>query len=153
MALFKFARGILAGEPIPVFNEGRMIRDFTYIDDIVEGVVRVVDAAASADPNWRGDDPDPATSPAPHRIFNIGNNQPVQLMRCIEILEHRLGRKARLDLLPMQPGDVPSTMADVSALEKAVGFRPRTSIEEGISAFVNWYLEYYEERREAEVSK
>lgn len=153
MALFKFARGILAGEPIPVFNEGRMIRDFTYIDDIVEGVIRVADAVASADPDWRGDDPDPATSPAPHRIFNIGNNKPVQLMRCIEILEERLGRKAKLELLPMQPGDVPSTMADVSALEKAVGFRPRTSIEEGISAFVNWYLEYYAVDREASAWK
>ena len=143
MALFKFARGILAGQPLPVFNQGQMIRDFTYIDDIVEGVVRVVDATASANPDWRGDDPDPATSPAPHRIFNIGNNQPVELMRCIEILEECLGRKARLDLLPMQPGDVPSTMADVSALEKAVGFRPRTSIERGIAEFVKWYLEYY----------
>ena len=153
MALFKFARGILAGEPIPVFNQGRMIRDFTYIDDIVEGVIRVVDATASADPNWRGDDPDPATSPAPHRIFNIGNNQPVQLMRCIEILEQRLGRKAKLDLLPMQPGDVPSTMADVSALERAVGFRPRTSIDDGISAFVNWYLEFYAVDREASAWK
>ncbi|HEV7920317.1 MAG TPA: NAD-dependent epimerase [Thermoanaerobaculia bacterium] len=143
MALFKFTKGILAGEPIPVYNEGRMIRDFTYIDDIVEGVVRVVDHLPAPDPAWTGDRPDPARSYAPYRVFNIGNNQPVQLLHCIEVLERCLGKKAQLDLLPMQPGDVPSTMADVSELEKAVGFRPRTSIEEGINRFVNWYREYY----------
>ncbi|HKO56894.1 MAG TPA: NAD-dependent epimerase [Thermoanaerobaculia bacterium] len=143
MALFKFTKGILAGEPIPVFNEGRMIRDFTYIDDITEGVVRVVDHLPEPDPSWSGDRPDPARSYAPYRVFNIGNNQPVQLLHCIEVLEQCLGRKAQLDLLPMQPGDVPSTMADVSELEKAVGFRPRTSVEEGISRFVDWYKEYY----------
>jgi UDP-glucuronate 4-epimerase len=143
MALFKFTKGILAGEPIPVFNEGRMIRDFTYIDDIVEGVVRVVDHLPAPDPAWTGDHPDPARSYAPYRVFNIGNNQPVQLLHCIEVLEQCLGRKAQLDLLPMQPGDVPSTMADVSELEKAVGFRPRTSVEEGIRRFVDWYKEYY----------
>jgi UDP-glucuronate 4-epimerase len=143
MALFKFARGILAGEPIPVFNEGRMIRDFTYIDDIAEGVVRVVDAVAAPNPKWSGDTPDPATSYAPYRLFNIGNNQPVELMHCIAVLERTLGRKAKLDLLPMQPGDVPSTMADVRELEQAVGFRPKTTIEEGIAAFVDWYLAYY----------
>ena len=144
MALFKFTKGILAGEAIPVFNEGNMIRDFTYIDDIVEGIVRVLDDVAQPDPNWSGDDPDPARSYAPYRVFNIGNNQPVQLMHCIEELERNLGRKAKLDLLPMQKGDVPSTRADVSELEKAVGFRPRTSVEEGISRFVAWYKEYFQ---------
>ena len=143
MALFKFARGILAGEPIPVFNQGQMIRDFTYIDDIAEGVVRVVDFVAAPNGAWNGDAPDPATSRAPYRLFNIGNNQPVHLMHCIAVLERTLGRKAKLDLLPMQPGDVPSTMADVSELEQAVGFRPKTTIEEGIAAFVEWYVSYY----------
>ncbi|MBV9494606.1 MAG: NAD-dependent epimerase [Acidobacteria bacterium] len=143
MALFKFTKGILAGEPIPVFNEGRMIRDFTYVDDIVEGVVRVTNHIPQPDPAWSGDHPDPARSYAPYRVFNIGNNQPVQLLHCIEVLEQCLGRKAQLDLLPMQPGDVPSTMADVSELENAVGFRPRTTVEEGIRRFVDWYKEYY----------
>jgi len=147
MALFKFTKGILAGEPIPVFNEGRMIRDFTYIDDIVEGVVRVLDHVPAGNPDWSGADPDPATSKAPYRIFNIGNNSPVQLMDCIAALEKYLGRKAQLDLLPMQPGDVPSTMADVSELESAVGFRPRTTIEEGIARFVEWYLAYFVEAK------
>ncbi|HLJ75133.1 MAG TPA: NAD-dependent epimerase [Thermoanaerobaculia bacterium] len=144
MALFKFTRGILASEPIPVYNEGRMIRDFTYIDDIVEGIVRILDIAPVANPNWNSDAPDPATSSAPYRIYNIGNNKPVQLMDFINALEKALGRKAKLDLLPMQMGDVPSTMADVSDLERATGFRPRTSIEEGIAAFVKWYREYYD---------
>lgn len=143
MALFKFTKGILEGEAIPVFNEGNMIRDFTFIDDIVEGVVRVLDAVPEPDPKWSGADPDPARSYAPYRIFNIGNNRPVPLMRCIELLEENLGRKAKLDLLPMQPGDVPSTMADVSELEEAVGFRPGTSIEDGIAAFVGWYRAYF----------
>ena len=143
MALFKFTRGILAGEPIPVFNEGRMIRDFTYIDDVAEGVVRILDRVAGPDPKWDGDHPDPATSNAPYRIYNIGNNRPVELMTYISVLEHALGRKAKLDLLPMQAGDVPSTMADVSDLERATGFRPRTSVEEGIAQFVRWYRQYY----------
>jgi UDP-glucuronate 4-epimerase len=143
MALFKFTRGILADEPIPVFNEGRMVRDFTFVDDIVEGIVRVLDQPAVPDPRWSGDDPDPARSYAPYRVFNIGNNRPVQLMQYISLLEARLGKKARLELLPMQPGDVPSTMADVSELEAAVGFRPATSVEEGIRRFVDWYREYY----------
>ena len=143
MALFKFTRGILAGEPIPVFNEGRMIRDFTYIDDVAEGVVRILDRVAGPDPKWDGDHPDPATSNAPYRIYNIGNNRPVELMTYISVLEHALGRKAKLNLLPMQAGDVPSTMADVSDLERATGFRPRTSVEEGIARFVTWYREYY----------
>jgi len=143
MALFKFTKGILEGEAIPVFNEGNMIRDFTFIDDIVEGVVRVLDSVPEPDPKWSGADPDPARSYAPYRIFNIGNNRPVPLMRCIELLEENLGHKAKLDLLPMQPGDVPSTMADVSELEEAVGFRPATSIEDGIAAFVGWYRAYF----------
>ena len=143
MALFKFTRGILAGEPIPVFNEGQMIRDFTYVDDIVEGVVRVLDRPASPDPAWDGDDPDPATSSAPYRIYNIGNNQPVLLLDCIAILEECLGRKAEMQFLPVQPGDVLSTMADVSELEKAVGFRPSTPLRTGIARFVEWYREYY----------
>jgi UDP-glucuronate 4-epimerase len=143
MALFKFTRGILAGEAIPVYNEGRMIRDFTYIDDIVQGVVRVLDRPAAPATDWNGDDPDPATSYAPFRIFNIGNNRPVPLLDCIAILERCLGRKAKLDLMPMQPGDVVSTMADVSALEEAVGFRPDTPLETGIGRFVEWYREYF----------
>ena len=143
MALFKFTRGILAGEPIPVFNEGRMIRDFTYIDDIVEGVIRVLDHTAAADPAWTGDDPDPARSYAPWRVFNIGNNKPVELLEYIGVIEECIGKKAKLDLLPMQPGDVPSTMADVSELEKTVGFRPTTSVREGVRRFVDWYREFY----------
>ncbi len=143
MALFKFTRGILAGEPIPVFNEGQMIRDFTYIDDIVEGLVRVLDQVASGDRFWSGDDPDPATSSAPYRVFNIGNNEPVLLLDCIAILESCLGRKADMQFLPIQPGDVISTMADVSELERAVGFRPRTSLHEGVARFVEWYVEYH----------
>ena len=143
MALFKFTRGILADEPIPVFNEGRMIRDFTYIDDVAEGVVRILDRVAAPDPKWDSDHPDPATSNAPYRVYNIGNNRPVELMTYISVLERALGRKAKLDLLPMQAGDVPSTMADVSDLERATGFRPGTSVEEGIARFVKWYREYY----------
>src|SRR5256714_14794285 len=143
MALFRFTRGILASEPIPVYNEGRMVRDFTYIDDIVEGIVRVLDVTAAPDPQWNSDRPDPATSNAPYRLFNIGNNSPVELLHFISALERCLGRKAKLDLMPMQPGDVPSTMADVSDLEKVTGFRPKTTVEEGIAAFVKWYREYY----------
>jgi UDP-glucuronate 4-epimerase len=143
MALFRFTRGILAGEPIPVFNAGQMIRDFTYVDDIVEGIVRVLDAPARPDPDWTGDDPDPATSSAPYRVFNIGNNMPVLLLDCIAMLEECLGRKAQMNFLPIQPGDVTSTMADVSELERAVGFRPRTPLREGIARFVEWYREYY----------
>jgi UDP-glucuronate 4-epimerase len=143
MALFKFTRGILAGEPIPVFNEGRMVRDFTYIDDIVEGVIRVLDQPAEPDPQFDPNAPDPARSSAPYRLFNIGNNRPVHLLDYIRVLEEILGRKAELQLLPMQPGDVPSTMADVSELENAVGFRPATTMEEGIAAFVAWYKTYY----------
>jgi len=144
MALFRFTRGILAGEPIPVYNEGRMIRDFTFIDDIVEGVVRVLDQRAEPDPNWSGDAPDPARSYAPYRVFNIGNNRPVLLLDYIAALEEALGRKATLELLPMQPGDVVSTRADVSELEKAVGFHPSVTIAEGIARFVTWYKDYFQ---------
>lgn len=143
MALFKFTRGILAGERIPVFNEGRMVRDFTFIDDITEGVVRVSRSLPEPDPTWSGDDPDPARSYAPYRVFNIGNNRPVQLLTYISLLEKELGRKAELNLLPMQPGDVPATSADVSELSAAVGFHPSTPVEEGIARFVAWYREYY----------
>jgi UDP-glucuronate 4-epimerase len=143
MALFKFTRGILAGEPIEVYNEGRMVRDFTYIDDVVEGVLRVLDRRAEPDPAWNGADPDPARSAAPYRIFNIGNNQPVQLLSYIAAIEKALGKQAEMRLMPMQPGDVPSTMADVSELEAAVDFRPKTSVEEGVSQFVSWYREFY----------
>jgi len=143
MALFKFTKGILADEPIPVYNEGRMVRDFTFIDDIVEGVVRILDVIPKPNPDWNSDDPDPATSSAPYRIYNIGNNRPVELLTYISVLEKTLGKKAKLDLMPMQLGDVPSTMADVRDLEKATGFRPNTTVEEGIDRFVKWYRDYY----------
>ena len=143
MAYFKFTRGILAGEPIPVYNRGEMARDFTYIDDIVEGVVRVLDRPAAPDPDWDPAHPAVASSTAPYRIYNIGNNRPVKLMEFIGTLEKCLGRKAVLDLLPMQPGDVPSTAADISALGKATGFAPATPVETGLARFVAWYHEYY----------
>jgi UDP-glucuronate 4-epimerase len=143
MALFKFTEGILAGRPIPVFNRGEMTRDFTYVDDIVEGVVRVLGRPAAPSPGWSGERPDPATSYAPWRIFNIGNSQPVKLMRYIEVLEQCLGRKAQLELLPMQPGDVPATSADTGELEKAVGYKPRTPVEVGVKRFADWYQSFY----------
>lgn len=143
MALFKFTRGILAGEAIPVFNRGEMTRDFTYIDDVVEGIIRVIDKPATPDPSFNPLSPTPSTSGAPYRVFNIGNNKPVNLMRYIEVLEKCLGKKAKLDLLPMQPGDVPATVADVSKLERAVDFRPHTPVEVGVARFVEWYRSYY----------
>lgn len=143
MALFKFTAGILAGRPLTVFNRGDMVRDFTYVDDIAEGIQRAIDHPPVPNPAWNAETPDPATSAAPYRIFNIGNNRPVQLMRYIEVLEHCLGRKAVLELLPMQQGDVPATYADVSGLEAAVGFRPVTPIETGVARFVEWYRAYY----------
>lgn len=143
MALFKFTRGILAGEPIPVFNGGEMVRDFTYVDDIVESVLRVIDRPAQADPAWSALAPKPSSSNAPYRIYNIGNNQPVKLMRYIEVLEQSLGKKAMIDLLPLQDGDVPETVADVSRLAAAVGFKPATPVEVGIARFVQWYRSYY----------
>jgi UDP-glucuronate 4-epimerase len=143
MALFLFTRAMLAGEPIRVFNHGRMRRDFTYIDDIVEGVVRVLDRPATADPGFDPDEPDPATSSAPYRLYNIGNDRPSELTRYIEVLEAELGIEAVRDLQPMQPGDVPATWADVGALADAVGFAPATPIEVGIARFVAWYREFY----------
>ena len=143
MALFKFTEGILAGRPIPVFNRGDMVRDFTYVDDIVEGVIRTLDKPAAPAAGWSGERPDPATSYAPWRIFNIGNNQPVKLMRYIEVLEQCLGKKAQLDLLPMQAGDVRATFADVGELQQAVGYKPQTPIEVGVRRFAEWYQSYY----------
>jgi UDP-glucuronate 4-epimerase len=143
MAPMLFARAILAGEPIRVFNHGRMERDFTYIDDIVEGVIRCLDKPATADPCFDPLHPDPATAAAPHRIFNIGNAQPVSLLRFIERLEQALGRAAIRDLQPMQPGDVPATAADTTALESWVGFRPSTAIETGIGHFAAWYRGFH----------
>jgi UDP-glucuronate 4-epimerase len=144
MALFLFTKAILEGRPIDVFNYGKMQRDFTYIDDIVEGVVRAMDKVPVPNPEWRGDNPDSATSYAPYRLYNIGNNNPVELMHFIEVLEDCLGKKAEKNLLPIQAGDVPSTYADVDDLVRDVGFKPSTSIEEGIRKFVEWYRSYYQ---------
>lgn len=143
MALFLFTKAILEDRPIDVFNFGRMKRDFTYIDDIIEGVVRVIDLMPGPDPSWSGAAPDPATSYAPYRIYNIGNNEPVELMRFIEVIEECLGKKAKKNLLPLQTGDVPVTYADISELVRDVGFRPKTPLKEGISRFIEWYGEYY----------
>ncbi len=143
MALFLFAKAILADEPINVFNNGDMVRDFTYVDDIVEGVLRLVDQPATPDPAWSSDAPNPATSFAPYRLYNIGNSEPVQLMRYIQALETALGKKAVMNMMPMQAGDVRATAADVSRLSEAVGFRPNTTVEVGIVKFVAWYREYY----------
>jgi UDP-glucuronate 4-epimerase len=143
MALFLFTRAILAGEPIRVFNYGRMRRDFTFIDDIVEGVIRVLDTPATPDPAFDPDSPDPSTSSAPYRIFNIGNDQPTELLRYVEVLEDALGVQAIRQLEDIQPGDVPATWADVDALRDAVGFAPATPVEEGVARFVAWYREFY----------
>ena len=139
MAYFIFTRSIVEGRPIQIFNEGKMRRDFTYIDDIVEGVRRIMEKPPAGNPDWSGDAPDPATSTAPHVVYNIGNNQPVELMRMIGALESALGMKAEKVMLPMQPGDVPATYADVADLEREVGFRPSTGIEDGLGRFVRWY--------------
>jgi UDP-glucuronate 4-epimerase len=144
MALFLFTRNILAGKPIDVFNHGNHKRDFTFVSDIVEGVVRTLDRPAQPDPAWNSDDPDPATSRAPYRVYNIGNNKPVELVRYIEVIEECLGRKAQKNLLPLQPGDVPDTFADVSELERDVNYKPGTPIEAGVRAFVDWYRDYYQ---------
>jgi UDP-glucuronate 4-epimerase len=143
MALFLFTRAMLAGEPIAVFNEGRMVRDFTYIDDIIESLLRVLDKPATADPAFDAAVPDPATSWAPHRVFNIGNSDPTPLMAYIEALEAALGITAEKRFLPMQPGDVPATAADTTALEAWTGFRPNTPVREGVARFVAWYREFY----------
>jgi UDP-glucuronate 4-epimerase len=143
MALFTFTRKIFAGEPIDVYNDGNNARDFTYIDDVVEGVLRVADHIAAPNPKWSGDVPDPGSSSAPYRIYNIGNHQPVGLMDFIACIEKATGRKAEKNFLPAQPGDVPITYADVADLKADFGFAPTTSIEEGIGAFVDWYRRYY----------
>ncbi|HCR13795.1 NAD-dependent epimerase [Solidesulfovibrio sp.] len=143
MALFLFTKAILEDKPIQVFNEGRMERDFTYIDDIVEGVVRVTLNTATANPNWNPATPDPSTSVAPYRLYNIGNNNSVSLMRFIECIEQALGKKAIMEMLPLQPGDVPATCANVDDLVRDVGFQPGTPLETGIARFIDWYREYY----------
>jgi len=143
MALFLFAKAILAGKPIDVFNEGRMRRDFTYVDDIVEAIVRLVPHLPQPNPNWSGDCPSPESSLAPYRVYNIGNNQPVELMYLIETLERCLGCTAKKNFLPLQPGDVPATFADVDDLMRDVGFKPATPIEEGVARFVKWYRSYH----------
>jgi UDP-glucuronate 4-epimerase len=143
MSLFLFTRQILAGEPIKVFNYGRHARDFTYIDDAAEGVVRALDVVATPDPNWRAESPDPATSSAPYRLYNIGNHSPVTLLDYIAAIEKALDKKAKLELVPLQPGDVEETYADVEALHAATGFQPSTPLEVGIERFVIWYRDYY----------
>ena len=143
MALFQFTRSILEGKPIKVFNNGKMMRDFTYIDDIVEGIVRLIGKIPEPNPEWSGDNPDPGSSSAPYRIYNIGNNQPVELEKFIGVLERKLGKKAIKEYLPMQLGDVPKTYADIDDLTRDTGFAPKTGIDEGIDKFVKWYKEYY----------
>ncbi len=143
MALFLFTKSILEGRPIDLFNEGRMRRDFTYIDDIVEGVVRVADRVSTGNPKWDGDAPDPGTSRGPYRLYNIGNNRPVELMHLVACLEDALGKKAEKRFLPMQPGDVPATFADVDDLVQDAGFQPSVPIEEGVRRFVAWYREFH----------
>ncbi|MBD0316235.1 MAG: NAD-dependent epimerase [Nitrospiraceae bacterium] len=143
MALFIFTKAILEGKPIEVFNHGKMKRDFTYVDDIVEGVIRTLDHTATPNPTWSGDKPDPGTSAAPARVYNIGNHQPVELLRFIEVLEEAIGKKAEKKLMPIQPGDVPATYADIADLSRDVGFTPATPIEVGIPRFVSWYREFY----------
>jgi UDP-glucuronate 4-epimerase len=147
MALFLFTRNILEGKPIDVFNHGHHRRDFTYVDDIAEGVVRAAERIAQPDPHWDSNAPDPASSSAPFRLYNIGNNQPVQLLRYIEIIEECLGRKAQKNLLPLQPGDVPETYADIEDLVRDVGYRPATPVEVGVRHFVDWFCEYYGYKR------
>ncbi|MBG80847.1 MAG: capsular biosynthesis protein CpsI [Phycisphaerae bacterium] len=144
MALFLFAKAILAGKPIDVFNHGKHKRDFTYVEDIVEGIVRVLDQPAAPASDYDTDHPDPAVSHAPWRIYNIGNSQPVELMHYIEVLEDCLGRKAEKNMLPMQPGDIPATWADTSDLANNLDYKPATSVEQGVRNFVDWYLSYYE---------
>jgi UDP-glucuronate 4-epimerase len=144
MALFKFTKAIIAGEPITVYNNGQMTRDFTYIDDIIDGVVRLIPHAPRPDPTWDRGNPDPSSSYAPYRIYNIGNNKPVKLLDFIAVLEQALGRKAIIEWAPMQPGDVLETCADIDPLRQEIGFDPGTSIEEGIPRFVEWYLSNYQ---------
>lgn len=142
MALYQFARAIMKDEPIKVFNYGKMMRDFTYVDDIVEGILRVSRHVPQANPSWNSTEPDPSTSSAPYRVFNIGNHQPVELGYFIDLIEKKLGRTAKRELMPLQAGDVPATFADIDALQKAVGFAPSTPIEVGLDRTLSWYLEY-----------
>lgn len=144
MALFLFTEAILNKEPIQVFNNGKMRRDFTYIDDIINGIINIIDKPAQSNESWDKFSPDPATSPAPYRLFNIGNNQPVELIDFIEAIEDATGIKAKKEFLPIQPGDVPSTFADIDALNEYTGFKPTTSLNEGVQSFVSWYKEYYQ---------
>jgi UDP-glucuronate 4-epimerase len=143
MALFMFTKNIIEGKPIDVFNYGNHRRDFTYIDDIVNGVIHTMDHTATPNPDWDAANPDPGTSMAPYRLYNIGNQQPVELMRYIELIEECVGKKAKMNMLPLQPGDVPDTWADTEALSNDVGYAPNTSIEVGVKNFVDWYREYY----------
>jgi UDP-glucuronate 4-epimerase len=145
MALFKFTKNILENKPIDVFNHGKHTRDFTFIDDIVEGVTKTLDISATSNFNWNSDEPDPATSEAPWRIYNIGNNKPIQLMDYIDALEKNLGKKAKINFLPLQPGDVPDTYANVDNLKKNFNYKPSTSVTEGVTKFINWYKDYYRE--------
>ncbi|GAB4303197.1 MAG: NAD-dependent epimerase [Oscillatoriaceae cyanobacterium] len=144
MAYFLFTKAIIENRPIDLFNYGKMRRDFTYIDDIIEGIIRVLNRIPQPNPEWSGDNPEPGTSYAPYRIYNIGNNQPVELMRFIEVLEDCLGMKAQKNLLPLQPGDVLETYADISDLQRDTGFKPTTPIEFGLARFVDWYRDYYQ---------
>jgi UDP-glucuronate 4-epimerase len=143
MAYFSFTRNILAGKPIDVFNNGNHSRDFTYIDDIIEGVIRVLDRVPEPNPDWSGDNPDSASSTAPYRLYNIGNNEPVELMHYIEVLEDCLGKKAEKNMLPMQPGDVQATYADIDDLVRDIGYKPDVTVEQGLANFVNWYRDFY----------
>jgi UDP-glucuronate 4-epimerase len=143
MAMWIFTAAIFAGRPIKLFNHGKMQRDFTYIDDVVEAVVRLVDHAPAGDPNWSGDAPDPGSSTAPWRVYNIGNNNPVELLEVVRLLEEAVGKKAKRELVPMQPGDVPATYADVDDLMREVGFKPATPVADGIARFVDWYRHYH----------
>ncbi len=147
MALFLFTKAIIEGKPIDVYNNGKMKRDFTYVDDIVQGIVKLLPKVPTGDKAWRGENPDPATSFAPYRVFNIGNNKPVELLRFIEVLEDKIGKKAVKNFMPIQPGDVPETYADIDALENEIEFRPSTPIEVGIGNFVDWYFEYYKVKK------
>jgi len=146
MALFLFTKAILEDKPIDVFNHGKMKRDFTYIDDIVTGVVKVLDKPPAGDPKWSGKNPDPSRSQAPYRLYNIGNNSPVELMEFIEAIEKALGKKAKKNFLPMQPGDVPATWADVDDLVEDFAYKPAVTVGEGVMNFVEWYVEYYKQR-------
>jgi len=143
MAYFKFTKSILEGKPLTVFNAGKMRRDFTYIDDVVEGIIRIVDRVPQPDPSWNGAAPDPGSSYAPYRLYNIGSSNPVEMMKFIELLENTLQKKANMTMLPMQPGDVPATYADISELARETGFKPSTSLEEGIKKFIAWYRGHY----------